>query len=107
EVQAAQRSANASRLPFPGVAAVDGVENHALVTDAPALVTVHELNGVQRGVIEPAQIGRPRRRRERGAQQERHEDGSHEISSRSDPRRTRKATKKDNCPSALLRVLRG
>ena len=69
----------------------------ALVADGKALVAVHELDGVQGRVVEIAQIARPRSRCERGSREERHENGSHEMSSRSVSRK-RDRTSKDKGP---------
>lgn len=64
----AQRGPQAGGLALPGLAAVDGVQDHAFVADRPALLAVDELKGPQRGIFEVAQIGCQGRlgRREKG-----------------------------------------
>ena len=84
EVDRPQRGAHAGGLALPIFPAVDAVPDHALVADRPAFLVVHELNGIDAGVVEIAQaVGAHRRRGQeqnegahdgRGTQR----DGSHE-----------------------------
>src|SRR5262249_17382715 len=78
EVQGAQRRPHPGRLPLPVPAAVDGVPDDALVTDGPALVAVHELDGAQGRVLEMTQVVGARARGERGPGKECHQNGSHD-----------------------------
>ena len=79
-VQRAQRGAGAGRLAFPGLAAVDGLPDDALVADGPADLGVDELHGPQGGVLVVAGVGGPRRQRQGGAGREGQQIGSHRPS---------------------------
>ena len=61
ELHAAQRGADGGRLALPGLAAVAGVPDHALVADGPAFADAavrlaDEVDGVQGGVVEMRQV---------------------------------------------------
>jgi hypothetical protein len=83
EVQAAERGADAGRLAFPVLAAVDGVPDDALVADGPAFAVVHELDAAEGGVGKVANLGGRGGRHEGERQQKSGKrEGSHERSSR-------------------------
>ena len=81
EVDRPERGADAGRLAFPGRAPVDGVPDHALVADGPALAAVHELDGVQGSIVEMPEIAGQAAGSQHGAQDERCQDRAHGKSS--------------------------